>query len=244
MPQSRYPEAIWRGDGDSGGSFVGYPWRVVLHTTETRTIPGYQSGATAPHLTYFPAANYWVQHSSFAVAARALKNISGGVQTNRGNALQVEIVCYSNKGIAQQVGGKWVGDLTETHLRSIARFLRWTSTEFGVNLSWPGRQAYSYAEANAPGFRLSFAQWQAYRGILAHQHVPENEHWDTGALDWIELMSYTGGMDQLTPDEVAELRALLASLKAAGSSVYAMGPMVKVIKLLRKIDDIFDAEEV
>ena len=56
---SRYPPATWKGDGDSGGAYssedgVLGPWRVVIHTTETSGMPGYNGGLYAPHLTYDP----------------------------------------------------------------------------------------------------------------------------------------------------------------------------------------------
>lgn len=28
----RYPSAEWKGDGVSGGTFIGAPYRVVIHT--------------------------------------------------------------------------------------------------------------------------------------------------------------------------------------------------------------------
>lgn len=189
MPPSRYPQATWKGDGRSGGSYTSGPWKVVLHTTETRTIPGYRNGYSAPHLTYFPANRSWTQHTSLLTAARAMVNGPDPVQTNRDQALQVEIVCYSAKSIGDSVGGLWVGNLTAAHLADIREFLDWAVAEFGVELKWPGRQAYSYAQANAPGFRMTPADWNSWGGICGHQHVPDgNTHWDPGALDWAALL--------------------------------------------------------
>ncbi len=104
---NRYPKATWLGNGVSGGSYHSAdgelgPWRIVLHTTETASMPSYRSGNTAPHLTYDPGTRIWYQHTSLQTAARALRNPAGGVQTNRERALQVEIICYSAKGIADQ----------------------------------------------------------------------------------------------------------------------------------------------
>ena len=185
----RYPAALWKDDGQSGGSYVGLPYRVVLHTTETVGLPGYGDGWRAPHVSYIPASGEWIQHTDFDTAARALRNPPGGVQTNRANALQVEIVCYSAKDIADRHPARiWVGDLTDVHYADLRRFLEWTYTTFGVKSVWPGRQALSYTEANASGFRMSGAEWNGFGGVCAHQHVPENTHWDTGALDWARTM--------------------------------------------------------
>lgn len=180
----RYPKATWLGNGQSGGTYTSGPFKVVLHTTETRTVPGYQSGAVAPHLTFAPASRQWYQHTELTTAARALRNEAGGAQTNRDSALQVEIVCYSAKATAEQVGGLWVGNLTKEALDDVRALIEWT----GVPLEWPGHQALSYAEANKVGFRLTQAEWDKYAGVVGHQHVPENDHWDPGALDWAYLM--------------------------------------------------------
>lgn len=190
MTAARYPEARWKGDGRSGGSYVTGPYKVVLHTTETAWLPGYDSGSKAPHLTYDPVEHTWVQHTSLLTAARTLVNESGGVQTNRDSALQVEIICYSAKSVADQRSSRlWVADLSARALMDLRDFLKWSGTEFGVHFRWPGRQAFSYSDANTPGFRMTLNEWDYYNAICAHQHVPENVHWDTGALRWDLLMS-------------------------------------------------------
>ena len=191
MAADRYPPATWKGDGESGGSYLeGIPWRVVLHTTETEGIPSYGGGSSAPHLTYVPDTGRWYQHTDLGVAARALRNLDGGVQTNRARALQVEIVCYSDRNIAEDDPSDriWVGELTPSHLEPLSEFLRWCSSQYGVHLFWPGQQALSYSQANASGFRMSSAEWEDFSGVCGHQHVPENDHWDPGALDWQTLM--------------------------------------------------------
>jgi hypothetical protein len=90
--------------------------------------------------------------------------------------------------LATRTGALWVGNLSSVHLADIREFLEWTFIEFGVRDEWPGKQAFSYSEANAPGFRMKAGEWDSFGGVCAHQHVPENTHWDTGALDWATLM--------------------------------------------------------
>jgi hypothetical protein len=186
----RYTKAEWLGNGQSGGSFTSGPFKVVLHTTETAGIPDYSNGATAPHLTYYARERRWVQHTSFATAARALRNESGGVQTNRDSVLQVEIVAYSAESMVDKYGGGRVkvSELTEENLADLREFLYWAHEHFGVALRWPGKRAESYGEANGSGFRMSLSQWEQYDGVCGHQHVPENDHWDPGALNWAALM--------------------------------------------------------
>jgi len=183
---------------------------VVLHTTETETIPGYLNGEVAPHLTYDPANDRWVQHNSFVIAGRALFNGPGGGETNRQNALQVEIVCYSDKGIADKVDGIWVGDLEIDHIAAIRAFIDWCVDNYDVKLKWPGKQALSYGGANAPGFRMTMSAWEAFDGVCGHQHIPENYHWDPGALDWATLMAEEEE-EVVTPEDISKIASASAT---------------------------------
>lgn len=191
-----YPKAVWKGNGVSGGSYIGVPWRLVLHTTETEVLPSYDSGAFAPHLTYSPKTRTFYQHTSLLTAARSLRNEPGGIETNRANAIQLEIICYSNKPLADAEPSRlWVGDLSPENLSDIREFAEW----LGVPPVWPGKQAASYAAANAAGFRMTESEWYAYNGICGHQHVPESDHWDPGMLDWDSLLSLGKENDTMWP---------------------------------------------
>ena len=189
MTAARYPGSRWLGNGVSGGSWTGGPYKVVLHTTETEGLPGYNDGWSAPHVTYDPETRIWWQHTEFTHAARALRNEPGGVETNRDSALQVEIICYSAKQYvdAAPLRRQWVADLLPHQLADIRAFLEWAHLEFGVDLMWPGRQALSSSGANTPGFRMTLDDWTNFGGVCGHQHVPENTHWDPGALAWDAL---------------------------------------------------------
>ena len=194
----RYPKAEWLGNGQSGGSYTSGPRKVVLHTTETRTLPGYQGGATAPHLTYAPASRKWWQHTDLDVAARALRNEEGGEQTNRDTAWQVEIICYSARNIAEQVGGLWVGDLSGEALDDLREFVQWA----GVDFVWPNKRAESYSEANAPGFRMSASEWGSFGGVCGHQHVVENTDAEKNTLKYLHA-AFDGAIG-LTREQVID----------------------------------------
>jgi hypothetical protein len=127
-------------------------------------------------------------------------NLSGGVETNRANAIQLEIICYSAKGIADQAPASrlWVGNLPDTAYADIREWLVWLAETHQVNPTvWPGKQALSSAQANAPAFRMTAAQWNVFNGVCGHQHVPENTHWDPGALDWSKLVTTSQGGGQM-----------------------------------------------
>lgn len=201
-----YPPAEPRMDGQSGGSFTGLPYRIVLHTTETAGLPGYRDGTIAPHLTYLPNTRQWIQHVSLDTACRSLRNEAGGAETNRANALQVEIVCYSAEQIVDRypnTGRVKVSELPDTAYEDLRDFIVWCMAEYGVQPVWPERQAFSYSEANAPGFRMSIPEWEAFNGVCGHQHVGEgNTHWDPGALDWSRIMP--NGSNAPNMNEVAD----------------------------------------
>jgi hypothetical protein len=114
------------------------------------------------------------------------------VETNRANALQVEIVCYSDQHVASGSASRlFVADLDSLALADLRAFCEWAAAEYGVGLFWPGKAALSYAQANAPGFRMTGDDWYLFGGVAGHQHVPENDHWDPGALAWEQII--TGG---------------------------------------------------
>ncbi|MDN5605812.1 MAG: hypothetical protein L0G59_10400, partial [Kocuria sp.] len=78
--------------GRDGGSFTTSPDKILLHSTETGSFPGYGGGASAPHFTIDLRNGEVRQHSPMNRAARALRNASGGVQTNRDGVIQIEII--------------------------------------------------------------------------------------------------------------------------------------------------------
>lgn len=196
---ARWGGAVWLGDGVDGGSFVvGAPFRVVLHTTETRGMPGYGGGRAAPHLTYDWRVRKFFQHTSLRVAARALANPAGGVETNRRGALQLEIIGYSDEVLAVQVGGMPVSQLPEYCLDDIAEFLKFAHLEFGVGLSCRLPRPPARYGLDSPS-RMSGQVWDSFNGVCGHFEVPENKHWDTGALDIVGLLDRANGLLRPVP---------------------------------------------
>ena len=95
-----YPPAVRNEAVKDSGSFQsGAPFRGVLHTTESSSFTprsdSYGGWHTSyPHLTAIERSSGFeiYQHIPLNRAARALRNPSGGVQTNRQGAIQIEIV--------------------------------------------------------------------------------------------------------------------------------------------------------
>ena len=160
------------------------PCKLVLHTVEGGTYPTaltYDNGRRAPHVTANPWDMTWRQHYPFTEAAWALR--ADGTSTNTMGAIQVEIVgtCdrSSKYAIKQYVPGL-TGDRLEWLLGLLKMLCRRAGIPWQCTVPWV---AYPASYGTGAPQRLTVAQWQAYRGILGHQHVPGgNSHGDPGAL--------------------------------------------------------------
>lgn len=193
-----YPKAN-RTAQDFSDNFLGsliVPDKVVWHTTETGGYPAYGGGATAPHCTYHADIHDWRQHFPANRSSRALRNEAGGVQTNTEDALQVEIVAYSDERLAAQRGHLPVSELDSQALDDLADFSRWANREWGVPLVVDA--GWLYSNFNAPP--MSHAAWRAFRGHTGHNRVPENTHWDPARLDIDEVIRRARGADEDLPD--------------------------------------------
>ena len=69
---------------------------IVFHTTEGSTFEGadsvYRRTNAAPHFTVDPWRELRVQHIDTDLGAYALRNLSGGVETNTTGVVQIEVV--------------------------------------------------------------------------------------------------------------------------------------------------------
>lgn len=148
----------------------------LLHTTESdpgnagiftflRRNPGLQ-----PHVGVDPLTNVVETYLPATTTAKALFNAPGGVETNRrpGGVFQVEVV-----GRAADMGS-----YSDEWYANLQHFLVQWSTIHGI--------AYTFRTSKR---RLSFDEWTDInlQGWLGHCHVPENNHWDPGTLDYSRL---------------------------------------------------------
>ena len=150
----------------SGLIYIDTPWRLVLHTTETKGLPNYTS---PPHITINPVTGTVWQHINFDRGSYALRHPSGSVETNRTRALQVEIIGYAKD--AATYG-------TSLHL---AKMLHWFEHEFNIRrTNHPVFKLGCYGTGSV--CRMLEDEWLLFDGICGHEHVPGNTHWDPGAL--------------------------------------------------------------
>jgi hypothetical protein len=183
--------------GHDAGSFTGGPPKLVLHSTETGTWPSYQGGTVAPHETWAwrgPAGGFLKrQHVPHNLAAMAMKNASGGVQTNRDGAHQIELIGSCDAGFAAKYRYPHLPSLGDDFLHDLGVEIRLICAEVGIDLnvvsswrSYPGSYGLRATQ------RLSLSQWDAFGGILGHQHAAENDHGDPGDLDVARALSLSG----------------------------------------------------
>ncbi len=188
-PPKFYPpanhEKQWFGDGNFKMPGV---TKLLLHTTETSGWPGYQGGATAPTLTYNPWTHEWRQHFPLYGSARALRDPSGtAVRENRDNVVQVEIIAYCDPEQAKKYGHS-VKDLDEQALLEIADLVRFLNEKADVPLvAAPAWLPYPQSYGNS-AVRMTGAQYDAFHGVLGHQHASGNSHGDPGALNVNRIM--------------------------------------------------------
>jgi hypothetical protein len=194
---------------DGGSILDGYGAKGLWHTTETAGFPSYSTNYF-PHMTVAVVDGRFQarQHIPFNRAARALRNESGGVQTNRTGVKQVEIVTRAD--IVDEHG------LDPAMEDGLAEWATWLRAEWGVPMtcsvtfkSYPS----SYGKGN--GVRLGFSAWERYAGWCGHQHAPENDHGDPGALDWRRILR-AEEMDEMTGDDWARLEKLLDTYMRRG----------------------------
>lgn len=155
------------------------PDKCIWHTTETGGLPGYNKGASAPHNTY-DAVNYRMyQHFSLDRSARALRNEAGGVETNTDDAVQIEIVAYSDERLARSRGHLPVSGLNSRNIDELAAYAEFLEEELGVPLVID--DGWLFTKFNNPP--MTYAEWRAFKGHAGHNRVPENTHWDPGPFD-------------------------------------------------------------
>lgn len=169
-----YPKANQTVKGSGSGPYTSGPFKGVLHTTEGPTgsgaIAAFKSHNSWPHFLVDYVGTVW-QFIDTSQGARALQNLPGGVQTNLDSAIQIEIVGFAAKPKEHPTA----------QVEALKELMRWIESTMGVKPVGPGR---AFASAYGQNFlRFAPQQWDNFNGWCGHCHVPENDHWDPGAID-------------------------------------------------------------
>lgn len=174
--------------GDGSGAMLGGEPRAVHHTTEGSTIDGavatYRKTGCFPTFTIDYVKDDVVQHLPVNVGASALKNASGGVQTNRKGSvcIQIEWVGSATKPFNKTTEGKLIP--AGPKVKAFFDFLR----SHGIPDVWPEGAPPAYGQGGAPAYGAGngerhAATWESKAGHYGHSQVPENSHGDPGAID-------------------------------------------------------------
>lgn len=150
---------------------------LVLHATEGTSLAGARRTMAAnrsmSHWLGDPATGEFEQLVSPTGAARSLRNMTGGVETNnRGRVFQLEIV-----GRAAEVP-----TYNDQWYRTLAEWVIGLCERHNIPRRFPHPFAGNEAYGLRGRVRMSNAEWLACSGIVGHQHVPENTHWDPGDI--------------------------------------------------------------
>jgi hypothetical protein len=138
------------------------------------------SGAPA-HFLICPPTRRVSQFFPLDRAAVTLRDLAGGIRTNRAGArvVQIELV-----GHADSLGVEY----TDADWRWFADVLREISRQAGIPYVFHP-QWISYP-AGGRSVRMTGADYTAFTGWLGHQHVPENDHGDPGLIR-LDLLTAT-----------------------------------------------------
>lgn len=151
---------------------------LVLHTTETAGMPGFNHGDTAPHYVYKASTREWFMMAEYESGyVGTMKGHSTGGHGNC-KAFQVEIIGYSNPEYSP-----WVGDFTNENYEDLAEFYGWAVDRYGIGFDVTPTPEGGWRYGVDSPYRLSEGEWADFGGICCHGSVPLNSHWDTGVLD-------------------------------------------------------------
>jgi hypothetical protein len=176
-----------------GGSVdLSKPRAAVLHTTE-----GSWESALSEFDTHF-APHFLLgrdQHGETRIAqliplgqmAGSLENASGGVETNAWAVAQIEMVGFSSTS-------PWLpADDVVDALASLMLTLR---DEAGVPIERPFKDTMPRLPWATTAFkRRKSGKWGTVAGWFGHVEVPENSHWDPGAIRWADILERCQELD-------------------------------------------------
>jgi hypothetical protein len=104
---------------------------------------------------------------------------------------------------------KWLGE------EVVGPLARATGTPLVAPIPFYGADCgWTLATVNAKQ-RMSYTAWDKATGVFAHQHVPENDHWDTGALNISAVLAAAKGTgsEELDLDEATVRRIFAEELQ-------------------------------
>lgn len=190
--------------GNDAGPYRSPLDKYLIHTTDGSSIEGaigaYRKNNSWPHITVDAIFGHPYRrcgHLDMGRAARALKNLPGGVETNTDGVLQVEVVGFATR--PNEIDWAWIG---KNVIGPMCRDMNVPIQSSVIWLPYPD----SYGKTNV---RLTGHEWTVYQGILGHQHAPENSHGDPGAIPIGTVLTAAGANPGPTPNPTPTLEDLM-----------------------------------
>lgn len=188
MPGARVMQA-----GLDGGAMGSGPKKVVWHTVEApytakaSDMAAYMNRVGySVHLCWNPTTGEIVQMIPANRAGRGLVNKGGGVETNRGGSVVIQI----------EVVGKASNPFTNSACIGLDSIMNWLRS-WGIPDVWPAGKPGGN-DVYGPNPQRTTANWSK-SGHFGHSQVPENDHWDPGKIDINKLLSAGTGGGTPTP---------------------------------------------
>jgi hypothetical protein len=154
------------------GGFAGGGWKLIWHTTESPSGHGtsgvvsvLQAKGAEVHVVIDPATGKTTQLIPFDNFGKGLMHPAGTPETNRARCIQVEICGYARSS----------PDWPESYYKHLASL----ATLIEHRIPIPRRVGRSFS---ATPNRLTPQGFVRAAGHFGHEHVPNNDHWDPGAM--------------------------------------------------------------
>lgn len=199
MSATVYPPARWHGGATTYGPLPDHGRAnvsLVLHTTETVGMPGFNDGDTAPHLVYDTRDRSWHQWADLNRYVGTMKGHSSGHWNCQ--AIQVEILAYSDKNPCPP-NGWWVGELANEHYADLAQLYAWLIDEGLTGMDLHAEPVGGWLYGTSSPYRLNQQAFDLLQGLTAHGGVGGNTHWDTGVLDLTRIWNEATDGSTLPP---------------------------------------------
>lgn len=228
-----HPTAIQVIPSSYTGSLLSSFEKQVIHTTETEKYTpskvSYYGHQLWPHATLAQINNVWTlfQHLPLNRSSACMRNLVGGVETNRDGCIQIEIAYTAGKGQELPTGG----------LNKLYEWLSWVGRKTEIPFHFVDDFHYYLPENNyqlgKEPWRLRGAAWDSFRGILGHQHADENVHGDPGKIN----VAYLKLLNTPITEEDDVVRATL-TIKEGSNEVYLAGLGIEPrhVKLFNDVD--------
>lgn len=200
------PNATWVQNPRSAGiPYVIEPttkWKIVLHEIQgDDRLDMIRTHPSPPQLWYDPVTRELSQTINLRQSGYALYHYAGRRETNRALAVQVELAGFSSPLPDEPL--QVLDNIAEDVIVPICQFVAAMGGQIDLT-KVPPQFVYSGSASEHAAQRFSDDAYQAWPGIIDHSRVPQNEHWDVGAMNMKRIAEHAawiiGGMLQpVTP---------------------------------------------